>query len=49
MRTRALPEVLSGTLTVRLQVYAYSAFICGRFPAGISKITGTGLAAPSGF
>lgn len=49
MRARALPEVLSGTLTVRLQVYAYSAFICGRFPAGISKITGTGLAAPSGF
>jgi len=49
LRTRALPEVLSGTLTVRLQVYAYSAFIPGRFPAGISKITGTGLAAPAGF
>lgn len=49
IRTRALPEVLSGTLTVRLQLYAYSAFICGRFPAGVSKITGTGLAAPSGF
>lgn len=49
LKTRALPEVLSGTLTVRLQVYAYSAFIGGRFPAGISKITGTGLAAPSGF
>ena len=49
LRTRALPEVLSGNLTVRLQVYAYSAFICGRFPAGVSKITGTGLAAPSGY
>lgn len=49
VKTRALPEVLSGTLTVRLQVYAYSSFIPGRFPAGISKITGTGLAAPSGF
>lgn len=49
IRTRALPEVLSGTLTVRLQVYSYSAFMCGRQPAGISKITGTGLAAPSGF
>jgi HK97 family phage major capsid protein len=49
IRTRALPEVLSGTLTVRLQVYAYSALILGRFPAGVSKITGTGLAAPSGF
>jgi len=34
---------------VRLQVYAYSAFICGRQPGGISKITGTGLAAPSGY
>lgn len=49
MRTRALPEVLSGTLTVRLQVYAYSALILGRFPAGVSKITGTGLIAPAGF
>lgn len=49
LRTRALPEVLSGTLTVRLQVYAYSALILGRFPAGVSKINGTGLAAPSGF
>lgn len=49
LRTRALPEVLSGTLTVRLQVYAYSALILGRFPAGISKITGTGLIAPAGF
>lgn len=49
LRTRALPEVLSGTLTVRLQVYAYSAVILGRFPAGVSKITGTGLIAPSGF
>lgn len=49
LRTRALPEVLSGTLTVRLQVYAYSALILGRFPAGVSKITGTGLAAPSGY
>ena len=49
LRTRALPEVLSGTLTVRLQVYAYSSLILGRFPAGVSKITGTGLAAPSGF
>lgn len=49
MRMRALPEVLSGTLTVRLQAYAYSAFICDRFPAGIGKIVGTGLAAPSGY
>jgi HK97 family phage major capsid protein len=49
MRTRALPEVLSGTLTVRLQAYAYSAFIAGRQPKAIAAVTGTGLAAPSGF
>lgn len=49
LRTRALPDVGSGTLTVRLQVYAYSAFICGRFPAGVGKLIGTGMAAPSGY
>jgi HK97 family phage major capsid protein len=47
VRTRALPEVLSGNLTVRLQAYAYSSFIPGRQPAAISKITGTGLIAPT--
>ncbi len=49
LKTRALPDVGSGTLTVRLQVYAYSAAILNRFPAGVSKLTGTGLAAPSGY
>ncbi len=48
MRMRALPEILSGTLQIRFQVYAYSAFMPGRFPASVSIITGsTGLAAPS--
>lgn len=47
LRTRALPEVLSGTLQVRLQVFAYSAFIPHRLPAAISQISGTGLAAPT--
>lgn len=47
LRTRALPEVLSGTLEVRLQVYAYSAWLPGRLPKAISAITGTGLAAPT--
>ena len=47
LRTRALSEVLSGTLQVRLQVYAYSAFIPGRQPKAISKINGTGLIAPT--
>jgi HK97 family phage major capsid protein len=47
IKTRALPEVLSGNLTVRLQVYAYSAFIPGRQPTAISKINGTGLTTPT--
>lgn len=47
LRTRVLPEVLSGTLTVRIQLYAYVGFTAARFPTGVSKITGTGLAAPS--
>lgn len=46
LRVRALQEVLSGTLQVRLQVFAYSAFVSGRYPSGISIISGTGLAAP---
>lgn len=46
MRLRAMTEVLSGTLAVRLQAYSYSAFIPHRFPASTTLITGsTGLAA----
>jgi HK97 family phage major capsid protein len=47
MRTRALEEVLSGTLQVRFQVYAYVAFTAGRFPAGTGIVQGTGLATPT--
>lgn len=48
MRMRALPEILSGTLQIRFQVYAYSAFLPDRFAASTTVITGTtGLAAPS--
>lgn len=47
LRTRALPEVLSGTLTVRLQVYAYVAFTAERYPGGTSVIAGTGLVTPT--
>jgi HK97 family phage major capsid protein len=49
IRARAMSEVLSGTLTVRLQVYSYVAFTAGRYPAGIAVISGTGLVAPAGF
>jgi HK97 family phage major capsid protein len=47
IRTRVLPETLSGTLTVRLQVYGYVAFTAGRYPQSVTKISGTGLAAPT--
>jgi HK97 family phage major capsid protein len=44
---RVMPQVLSNTLTVRLQLYAYSAFASGRQPKSISIISGLGLAAPT--
>jgi HK97 family phage major capsid protein len=47
IRTRVLQETLSGTLTVRLQVYGYIAFSAGRYPASTGKITGAGLVTPT--
>lgn len=47
LRTRVLPEVGSGTLTVRLQLYNYAAATAARYPAGISVISGTGLITPT--
>jgi HK97 family phage major capsid protein len=47
LKMRALPEVLSGTLQIRFQVYAYSALTFGRAPSGISIVSGAGLAAPT--
>lgn len=47
IKTRVLPEVGSGTLTVRLQVYGYVAFTAGRYPASIATVAGTGLVAPT--
>ncbi len=46
-KTRVLPEVGSGTLTVRLQVYGYFAFTAGRYVASIAAVGGTGLIAPT--
>mgnify|MGYP003132747897 CR=1 FL=1 len=40
-------DVGSGSLTVKLVVYGYVAYASGRYPAGISKIQGTGLVTPS--
>jgi len=47
IRTRVLYEVLSGALSVRIQLYNYSAFMADRYPKAISAIRGTGLATPS--
>lgn len=47
LRTRVLPEVGSGTLTVRLQVYGYLAFTAERQPKGITVVSGTGLTEPT--
>lgn len=47
IRTRVLPEVGSGNLTVRLQVYGYVAFSAARYPQSVVEISGTGLVAPT--
>lgn len=47
IRTRVLPDVGSGNLTVRLQVYGYLAFTAGRYPQSVVEIGGSGLVAPS--
>jgi HK97 family phage major capsid protein len=47
LQARVMPEVGSGTLTVRLQLFAYSAFASGRQPASISIISGAGLVVPA--
>jgi HK97 family phage major capsid protein len=40
-------ETNSGNLSVKIVVFDYSAFTAGRNPAAVSKITGTGLIAPT--
>jgi len=47
IRTRVLPDVGSGTLTVRLQVYGYLAFTAARYPKSVVEIGGAGLVAPT--
>jgi HK97 family phage major capsid protein len=47
IRSRVLPDVGSGNLTVRLQVYGYLAFTAGRYPKSTVEIGGTGLVSPS--
>jgi HK97 family phage major capsid protein len=47
IRTRVLPDVGSGNLTVRLQIYGYLAFTAARYPASVVEIGGAGLIAPT--
>lgn len=47
IRTRVLQEVLSGNLTVRLQLFNYCAFMPHRRPESTSLVGGTGLVAPT--
>jgi HK97 family phage major capsid protein len=47
IKTRVLPDVGSGTLTVRCQVYKYLAFTAARYPASISVVSGSGLSSPA--
>jgi HK97 family phage major capsid protein len=46
-RARVFEETLSGTLQVRIQVYGYIAYTSKRYSKAHSKITGTGLVAPT--
>lgn len=46
IRTRVLPEVLSGNLAVRIQLYGYAA-MATRQPRSIVVISGTGLTPPA--
>jgi hypothetical protein len=48
-RELLMQDVLSGTGTVRLTMYAYSIFIPDRALKSIATISGTGLVAPSGW
>jgi hypothetical protein len=47
LQARVMPEIGSGTLTVRLQLFAYSAFASGRQAKAISIISGAGLVTPA--
>ena len=47
LKMRALPEILSGTLQIRYQLYAYSALTFGRVPNSVAVVGGAGFAAPT--
>lgn len=40
-------QTLGGQLTIKMVAFGYSAFTAGKYPAGVSVISGTGLVTPS--
>ena len=42
-------DVLSGTLSARIQLHRYVAALTGRYPSAIATLTGTGMVVQSGF
>ncbi len=49
IRSRVLPEIGSGTLTTRLQIYKYCAFQANRYPTAFGTIYDTGMASPANY
>jgi hypothetical protein len=47
LTARVMPEVGSGTLTVRLILHGFSAFASARYAKSITIVSGTGLIAPT--
>jgi len=47
LRADVFPDVGSASLTVRLRLFAYSAFASARQPSSITAISGTGLVTPT--
>jgi HK97 family phage major capsid protein len=47
IRAEAFREPLSDKVGIRFRVYKYAAFTAGRFPAGTSVVSGTGLVTPT--
>jgi hypothetical protein len=42
-----LDQTLGGQLTVKIVAFQYAAAVFGRYPGSISKVSGTGLVAPT--
>ncbi len=47
LRVRVFEQTLANTLQIKVQVFAYSAFVSGRQPEAIGHISGTGLVTPT--